>query len=347
MAPTHLSSVRRPSRRLPSAYPTSVIRVRTTAGFTLVELLVVIAIIGILIALLLPAIQAAREAARRAECSNHLKQIGMAAQLHIDAQGHFPSDGWGYRWVGDPDRGFGKNQPGGWIYNSLPYVELKALHQMGTGLPLATKKKVLGQLTATPISLMNCPTRRPPNAYPAVWSSTFNAYNADWVALHARNDYACNAGDNGPLNWDGPTSYQDAITHQWPSWQKDLTGVSFLRSTVKPKEVRDGLSSTYFVGEKYLNPDHYRTGLDAADNLSMYEGYDWDVNRWANKDAPLLHDRPSLAAISSFGSAHANVCNFVFCDGAVHAVSYDLNVETHRRLAHRNDRMTVDLSTIE
>ncbi len=106
---------------------------RIRMGFTLVELLVVIAIIGILIALLLPAVQAAREAARRIECGNHLKQIGLGALNHHETHRHMPTGGWGWRWTGDPDKGFGKDQPGGWAFAILPFIEEQNLHDLGRG----------------------------------------------------------------------------------------------------------------------------------------------------------------------------------------------------------------------
>ena len=102
-------------------------------AFTLVGLLVVITIIGILISLLLPAVQAAREAARRLQCASNLKQIGLATSSFESSCGHLPPDGWGIIWLGDPDHGRDWKQPGGWIYNLLPFVEQQGLHDMQSG----------------------------------------------------------------------------------------------------------------------------------------------------------------------------------------------------------------------
>ena len=96
-------------------------RVRNLRGFTLVELLVVIALIATLIGLLLPAVQSARESARMTQCRNNLKQITTAAMQHESSQKHFPAGGWGWGWIGDPDRGFNHLQPGGWISRCLPW----------------------------------------------------------------------------------------------------------------------------------------------------------------------------------------------------------------------------------
>ena len=105
-------------------------------GFTLVELLVVIAIIGILVALLLPAVQAAREAARRAQCKDHVKNIALGCLLHEDTHGFLPSGGWTFFYTADPNRGYGEDQPGSWIYSILTYIEERALRDLGSGQAL-------------------------------------------------------------------------------------------------------------------------------------------------------------------------------------------------------------------
>ena len=110
------------------------VRLERRFGFTLIELLVVITIIGVLISMLLPAVQAAREAARQTQCRNNLKQLALAATNHESQAGVFPTNGWGYAWIGDPDRGTGKTQPGGWIFNVLPFLESANVPALAKGL---------------------------------------------------------------------------------------------------------------------------------------------------------------------------------------------------------------------
>src|SRR3954453_14927337 len=137
---------------------------RNRQRFTLVELLVVIAIIGILVALLLPAVQAAREAARRNQCVNNLKQLSLGAMNHESTMKELPSSGLGYGWVGDPNYGFGRRQPGGWIYNVLPFIEEQAIHDMGMGVGTtwndANRKKIFADLDTKVVKTLICPSGR-------------------------------------------------------------------------------------------------------------------------------------------------------------------------------------------
>jgi prepilin-type N-terminal cleavage/methylation domain-containing protein len=310
-------------------------------AFTLVELLVVIAIIGILIALLLPAIQAAREAARRMECTNHLKQMSLGVLNHESALKFFPSGGWIWYWMGDPDQGFGKMQPGGWAFNILPYIECKTLHDMAKGQTLTEKRKTLALMGQTPLAIFYCPTRRGAAVYP----NTYNCVNTDSIAFAARTDYAANAGDVVGGWWNAPDLGGDPTKmppSDYPN-MSDVTGVIFSTSMVRSKNISDGLSRTYLLGEKYLIPDHYTDGVEGVDNNPLYAGFDWDWERWGGPETPLdptyqpTRDRRGESSFIKFGSAHAAVFNMSLCDGSVRPISYDIDPIIHSRLSSRND----------
>jgi hypothetical protein len=98
------------------------------------------------------------------------------------------------------------------------------------------------------------------------------------------------------------------------------------------------------VGEKYLDPDAYGdSSVNGGHNHSYFQGYDWDVNRWAyyseeeGIDWRPLQDTPGGNYYQMFGSAHPGVWHMVFCDGSVQSMSFDIDGTIHMRLANRYD----------
>jgi prepilin-type N-terminal cleavage/methylation domain-containing protein len=352
-------------------------------AFTLVELLVVIAIIGILVALLLPAVQAAREAARRSQCQNNLKNIGLAFLNHESTHNFFPTGGWGYLWTGDPDMGTGKSQPGGWAFSILNYVEEGTTFVVGQGLLPNQKAVLLKEQKAHPVPVFYCPSRRPVGLSFGNEKSR-NADNPPGKYV-AKTDYAANGGSYSPAEsgaYSGPGFYQGpgssdtdtACLNTYPNcnWgsftdenvSKWFNGAVRPRLPVEIKQITDGTSKTILVAEKYLWNQHY--GLEGggsggadnegistcADNNSPYQGYDWDVIRWANARLEPLswradityvpqndNTRPlnSNGCVVNFGSAHSSVFQVVHCDGSVDALDYEVDMATLEMLANRRD----------
>ncbi|MBN1396176.1 MAG: DUF1559 domain-containing protein [Pirellulales bacterium] len=328
-------------------------------AFTLVELLVVITIIGILIALLLPAVQAAREAARRLQCQNHIKQLALGCLNHEETHGFLPAGGWIWHWQGDPDRGFDRRQPGGWIYNVLPYIEQAPLHDMGAGCAWNSNEKIdaLRVVAAAPLDVLYCPSRRKPTVYPNVYTPhNCGSTNIDLVA---RTDYAANTGSVfNPRYWywesagiTPPVPTDPTVTdNPGYAWPRDFfwnpvtrtgnNGVVHPLSTIHMNEISDGVSHTYLIGEKYLDPLSYDTGTEAGDNNPPYGGFDWDYDRWTY--LPPMQDTPGVSDNTCFGSAHAAGFHMAFCDGSVQMINYSIAADVHAYLGDRQDGMIID-----
>jgi hypothetical protein len=338
---------------------------------------VVIAIIGVLVALLLPAVQAARESARRTQCTNNLKQLGIACQLHVDAYGFLPSGGWGDWWVGCPDMGVGKNQPGSWAYQLLSFIEESSRKNVGRGYKCTdpASRAAIGQMIATPVSLFYCPSRRPVQGYP--WINQSNV-NFDPPELAAKTDYAGNLGDVGSLGTDvGPKTLAEAATYPWkfsgPAFVLNCqnqrksqsptgdTGVIHQRSEIELRHITDGTSHTYLLGEKNVNPDYYYYSTDANgtagnDDQSMYNGYDKDTLRstfvwlkgYENIGAGQWLPKPDTAGAKNhdwgFGGPHPNGWMALFCDGSVRFLPYDMTGIVHQQLGNRLDGETIDMT---
>jgi prepilin-type N-terminal cleavage/methylation domain-containing protein/prepilin-type processing-associated H-X9-DG protein len=303
---------------------TSSLRARSSAAFTLVELLVVIAIIGILVGLLLPAVQSARESGRQLQCRNNLKQMATAALAHDSSQGTFVHGGWGFQCVGLPDKGFGPKQPGGWIFSLLPFMEQGNLYNQ-TDLKL---------VVSTPQPWLHCPTRRRAIAYPA-GPTGWQPFWTGTLTKVAKTDYAINGG-TGSIDYGGNS---DKNT---PPPMAVTDGIAGRAWVVKRARISDGLSNTYLLGEKWVNPDFYQTtDGDWGDNELAYIGSDRDTLRTAN---PPYRDRRGIDYTYSFGSAHSSGFNMALCDGSVRPISYAVDITLHQRMVKRADGQVVNQS---
>lgn len=274
----------------------------TKPGFTLVELLIVIAIIGTLVALLLPAVYGARESARRMQCTNNLRQLGLGSLAHEKHHGSFPSGGWSYRHVGAPDCGYGKSQPGGWMYSLLPFIDEGGIHDKGIGLSETNFVSAIQEVCSTPVTLFNCPTRRSAELVQYnsnISQSSFFKSGKTFVkkdlslTLVQRGDYAGNVGCGSDMSLNGNSYGAEACLWSDSTWlskggvfaaqgnpartsNRDwianpgghggddcYNGTIFFRSEISSTDVTDGTSNTYLLGEKANNPTRYFNNIQA------------------------------------------------------------------------------------
>lgn len=294
-------------------------------GFTLVELLVVIAIIAILIGLLLPAVQAAREAARRIQCSNNLKQMGLALHNYESAFRRFPAG------IVEPNHTF-------WSGSLLPHLEQNALfnsldfsrrwEEPGTGNALAG---------ATYLSVYRCPSsnapqhidlqgvrRRVPSNYLAVGSGT-DTHESGSVGAHL-----------GRLR---------------------RNGFMYVNSWNRMANVVDGTSNTVAIGEALFRPDVNGEDLDRVNRQIVdhwYIGSDgvfWNSDGMKEVSEALGSTGVTLNGIYEdihidakeigFSSRHSGGCLFVFVDGHVQFVADTIEASLYSALGTIDGREVV------
>jgi len=304
-------------------------------GFTLVELLVVITIIGILIALLLPAVQAAREAARRSQCTNNLKQLGLAFHLHHEQLGHLP---YGHYYPEPPepsDHGTGSS----WFPRLLSYLEQQALADMINwdehfGLMSSSSQPNI-EVCREVLSVFLCPsdTKVKPLEYLGN-----DAY--------ARGNYLANNG-LGPMRDSDYTNLP--VIRDVPGTSTSspyAAGAFYLNSQTRFADFHDGTSNTALLSEIRLTPGHDFRGV-----MFHGEGALYHHNRTPNSLVPddireslCVNSNPLAPCVGAFTSwkpramivtarsYHPGGVNLLLGDASVRFASQSIALDTWKAL---------------
>jgi len=324
-------------------------RVQKQNGFTLVELLVVIAIIGILVGLLLPAVQSAREAARRMQCSNNLKQLGLALHNYHDTFRAFPinysmsANGFG---GSNGNSGANNSRQCSWLGMILPQIEQTALYNSidwNVGL-----KNASGAPTA---NVLIAQRAMPPFMCPSDGSGNQGRYgNREWLGRWPVAIF----GEFGGTNYKGCSGSD----WNWGLFANPLGGTPngldggngmFVRDenirAANPKDTRrmgsvtDGLSNTYAIGEALpeLSSHTFWYGMNAslANSVTPLNTY-LKVYNATNPRSNYFGDANTFAPYwdwinnYSYASRHTGGGQFTMGDGSVRFVSEGIDLFVYR-----------------
>ncbi len=288
-------------------------------GFTLVELLVVIAIIGILIALLLPAVQAAREAARRINCTNNLKQVGLALHIHHDSLRHLPSG-----WVSNT----GVNGPTGWGWAAaiLPHMEQAAFAE-----ETIDQEQVISYSTATISNLAALKTSF--NAFRCPSDKGREASTIAGMEVGTNNYVGVHGGYPSTSTYPAGTTLLSLLNSSTP---QNGNGTFYHNSRKSFRDMRDGTSNTLVVGERAVkivpttpagaNPaEYYSTWVGNPSAAASDAPYGAARCVGAAITAPNSEDEIPYDYQQGFGSPHPGGSQFLLGDGAVRLVNDDVD----------------------